>query len=37
MDRDRDYLERHKREGQHTADDYALDRDLNALAWVISS
>jgi hypothetical protein len=35
MYRDRDYLERRKREGRHTAYDYAVDRDLKALAWAI--
>ena len=35
MYRDRDYLDRRKREGRHTAYDYAVDRDLKALAWAI--
>jgi hypothetical protein len=35
MYRDRDYLERRKRQGQQTAYDYAVDRDLKALAWAI--
>jgi hypothetical protein len=30
MYRDRDYLDRRKREGRHTAYDYAVDRDLKA-------
>jgi hypothetical protein len=33
--RDRDYLDRRKREGRHTAYDYAVDRDLKALALAI--
>jgi hypothetical protein len=35
MYRDRDYLERRKREGRHTAYDYAVDRDLKAISWAI--
>jgi len=35
MYRDRDYLDRRKREGRHTAYDYAVDRDLKTLAWAI--
>jgi hypothetical protein len=35
MYRDRDYLDRRKREGRHTAYDYAVDRDLKALSWAI--
>jgi hypothetical protein len=35
MYRDRDYLDRRKREGRHTAHDYAVDRDLKVLAWAI--
>ena len=35
MYRDRDYLDRRKREGRHTAYDFAVDRDLKALAWAI--
>jgi hypothetical protein len=35
MYRDRDYLDRRKREGRHTAYDYAVDRDLKDLAWAI--
>src|SRR5262245_57987005 len=35
MCRDRDYLERRKRDGRQTAYDYAVDRDLKALAWAI--
>jgi hypothetical protein len=35
MHRDRDYLDRRKREGRHTAYDSAVDRDLKALAWAI--
>ena len=33
--RDRDYLEKRKTKGQHTAYDYAVDRDQKALAWAI--
>jgi hypothetical protein len=29
------YLAKRKREGQHTANDYAVDRDQKALAWAI--
>jgi hypothetical protein len=32
MYRDREYLERRQRQGRHTAYDYAVDRDLKALA-----
>jgi hypothetical protein len=35
MYRERDYLEKRKREGQRTAYDYAVDRDQKALAWAI--
>jgi hypothetical protein len=35
MHRDRDYLDCRKREGRHTAYDFAVDRDLKALAWAI--
>ena len=35
MYRDRDDPDRRKREGRHTAYDYAVDRDLKALAWAI--
>jgi hypothetical protein len=35
MYRERDYLERRKTQGQHTAYDYAVDRDQKALAWAI--
>jgi len=35
MYRDRDYLERRRAQGHHTAYDYAVDRDLEALAWAI--
>jgi hypothetical protein len=35
MYRERDYLAKRKREGQHTAYDYAVDRDQKALAWAI--
>jgi hypothetical protein len=35
MYRDRDYLEKRQRRGQHTAYDYAIDRDQKALAWAI--
>lgn len=37
MYRDRDYLERRVRRGQHTAYDYAVDRDQKALAWAIQA
>ncbi len=33
--RDRDYLEKRKTQGRHTAYDYAVDRDQKALAWAI--
>lgn len=33
--RDRDYQEKRKTHGRHTAYDYALDRDQKALAWAI--
>src|SRR5579875_1929057 len=33
--RDRDYLEKRKTHGRHTAYDYAVDRDQKALAWAI--
>jgi hypothetical protein len=35
MYRERDYLAKRQREGQHTAYDYAVDRDQKALAWAI--
>ena len=35
MYRDRDYLERRKRQGQRTAFDYAVERDQKALAWTV--
>jgi hypothetical protein len=35
MYRDRDYLEKRRAQGQRTAYDYAVDRDLKALAWAI--
>ncbi len=35
MYRDRDYLERRKQQGHQTAYDYAVERDLKALAWAI--
>jgi hypothetical protein len=35
MYRDRDYLEKRQRRGQHTAYDYVVDRDQKALAWAI--
>jgi hypothetical protein len=35
MYRDRDYLARRKRDGRQTAYDFAVDRDLKALAWAI--
>ena len=35
MYRDRDYLERRKRQGQRTAFDYAVERDQKALAWAV--
>src|SRR5260370_37989127 len=35
MYRERDYLAKRKRDGQHTAYDYAVDRDQKALAWAI--
>jgi hypothetical protein len=37
MYRDRDYLEKRQRRGQHTAYDYAIDRDQKALAWAIQA
>jgi hypothetical protein len=37
MYRDRDYLEKRRAQGHHTAYDYAVDRDLKALAWAIPS
>ncbi len=37
MYRDRDYLERRKTQGRHTAYDYAVDRDQKALAWAIQA
>jgi hypothetical protein len=37
MYRDREYLDRRKREGRHTAYDYAVDRDLKAIAWAIQA
>jgi hypothetical protein len=35
MYRDRDYLEKRRAQGHHTAYDYAVDRDLKALSWAI--
>jgi hypothetical protein len=35
MYRERDYLQRRKRDGRRTAHDYAVDRDQVALAWAI--
>jgi hypothetical protein len=35
MCRDRDYLEKLKRQGQRTAFDYAIARDQKALAWAV--
>src|SRR5260221_3948426 len=35
MYRDGDYLERRRAQGQKTAYDYAVDRDLKALSWAI--
>jgi hypothetical protein len=35
--RDRDYLQKRQQQGRHTAYDYAVDRDLKALAWTMQA